>query len=286
MLPSRHPAQKEPILVIKRVPERQGSAEKVPDSPWGNDWLGDNVFKKGGRQDVGIQWDWWDDLFSMGLPDPPRVNIIEPTSVVPAVVSMPPPPPALGDTPTIIGETTAPRETELRNVSWQDYVAGGGVLPADWNQYPHASDHPGVVTVEPQDVVVGTVEEDDVGILGDIYDIVDTGFGGMLPGGVPPTYSPFTPWGGPTSPASQIVSTTPGAGIVSAGPVTPTVIPGTGGPVCQPTMIFNSHTGKWTKKRRRRRRQLASRSDIRDLSALKGVLGNGKALQSWIATHS
>lgn len=42
----------------------------------------------------------------------------------------------------------------------------------------------------------------------------------------------------------------------------------------------------WQKKRRRRRKRLATMSDIRDLAALEGVLGKGKLLATWIATHS
>jgi len=48
----------------------------------------------------------------------------------------------------------------------------------------------------------------------------------------------------------------------------------------------NCGQGKWIKKRRRRHRNLATRGDIRDLSALKGVIGQGKLLEAWIATHS
>ena len=40
------------------------------------------------------------------------------------------------------------------------------------------------------------------------------------------------------------------------------------------------------KKCRRRRRRLATVSDIKDLAALKSVLGNGDAFKTWIATHS
>jgi len=39
------------------------------------------------------------------------------------------------------------------------------------------------------------------------------------------------------------------------------------------------------KPRRRRRRRLATLSDIRDLAALKSVLGGGQDLKTWIATH-
>ena len=37
---------------------------------------------------------------------------------------------------------------------------------------------------------------------------------------------------------------------------------------------------------RRRRKRLATLSDIKDLAALKSVLGGGKAFETWIATHS
>jgi len=39
------------------------------------------------------------------------------------------------------------------------------------------------------------------------------------------------------------------------------------------------------KKCRRRRRRLATTSDIKDLAALKAVLGGGEAFKTWIATH-
>lgn len=39
------------------------------------------------------------------------------------------------------------------------------------------------------------------------------------------------------------------------------------------------------KRKRRRRRRLATVSDIRDLAALKQVLGNGENFKTWIATR-
>ena len=39
------------------------------------------------------------------------------------------------------------------------------------------------------------------------------------------------------------------------------------------------------KKPKRRRRRLATHSDIKDLAALKSVLGSGKAFDTWIATR-
>lgn len=40
------------------------------------------------------------------------------------------------------------------------------------------------------------------------------------------------------------------------------------------------------KKSRRRRNRLATTSDIKDLAALKSVLGGGKAFETWIAVHN
>lgn len=39
------------------------------------------------------------------------------------------------------------------------------------------------------------------------------------------------------------------------------------------------------KKTRKRRRRLATVSDIRDLAALKSILGGGKVFEAWIATR-
>lgn len=46
----------------------------------------------------------------------------------------------------------------------------------------------------------------------------------------------------------------------------------------------NCGSGKWIKRRKRRRQRLATASDIKDIGALKSVLGP-KALGAWIATH-
>lgn len=43
--------------------------------------------------------------------------------------------------------------------------------------------------------------------------------------------------------------------------------------------------GKWVERSRRRRKRLATRSDLADLAALQGILGSGKNLVTWIATH-
>jgi len=47
----------------------------------------------------------------------------------------------------------------------------------------------------------------------------------------------------------------------------------------------NCGQGGWIKKSKRRRKRLATKGDIADLAALIGILGNGKNLVTWIATH-
>jgi hypothetical protein len=63
---------------------------------------------------------------------------------------------------------------------------------------------------------------------------------------------------------------------------------------CEPhkkryTITIDNATGQCIKikrqKSRKRRRRLASLSDIKDIAALKQVLGGGKALDTWIATR-
>jgi hypothetical protein len=54
-------------------------------------------------------------------------------------------------------------------------------------------------------------------------------------------------------------------------------------------IVIDNATGKCLgihkKKKRKRRRRLATTSDIKDLAALKSVLGGGKALDNWINTR-
>lgn len=254
-------------------------AEERPDSIYGNDWLGDIYQVVGGRQDTG---GGWVPAISLGQSANQPI-FIQQVDRLPPVVPTPSPPPSPPLPPSIVGGD----ETSLQGVvqvSWADYVAGGGVLPDDWNQYPHASDYPGLVGTSS----VETGGGDGVGILGDIYDIVDESLGGLLPGGVAPFFQ------SPTPPAYL-----PPPGLMAAGgaigAVPPQAVTYGGGAVpamgaCDPStgMVYKKVCGqyKWVKQKRRRRRSLATNGDIQKLSALKGVLGNGKALQAWIATHS
>lgn len=57
---------------------------------------------------------------------------------------------------------------------------------------------------------------------------------------------------------------------------------------CGGSLVYKKVCGeyRWVKQKRRRRKRLASKGDLKDLAALKGILGQGKALDTWIATHS
>ncbi len=89
----------------------------------------------------------------------------------------------------------------------------------------------------------------------------------------------------PMFPLSDVPATTGG---------TTTVIPGTGGPmmpaaVCNgPSPVYKKVAGqyRWVYPKRRRRRQLLTQSDAAGLAKLKGIVGQGKVMEVWIATHS
>lgn len=121
-------------------------------------------------------------------------------------------------------------------------------------------------------------EENDVGWISDVYDIVDTAAGGWLPGGVPVGSSIPATFGQPT--VTQAPAPVPA-------PVAQVPAPAQG--VSMKGYVYKDvgcGEWKWVKKQKRRRKRLATASDIKDLNALMNVFGNGKALQAWIATHS
>jgi len=97
-------------------------------------------------------------------------------------------------------------------------------------------------------------------------------------------------WGGPVS-STPVATPTVSQPPVAQPPNTPSYQGGTFGGGCesdprnQYVMKFICGQWKWVKKRKRRSKRLANASDIKDLSSLMGVLGNGKNLTTWIATH-
>lgn len=107
--------------------------------------------------------------------------------------------------------------------------------------------------------------------LGEVWDNITSGPQG--PTWPPPSFN--TPGGAPPLPPAVI---TPGG--ANCGP---------GGRPYEIVTSVNSCGVVETKKRlktRKRRKRLATASDIKDLSALKAILGGGKAFESWIATRS
>lgn len=69
----------------------------------------------------------------------------------------------------------------------------------------------------------------------------------------------------------------PGGDIVSNPPVT----------AHGPSAVYKKVCGryKWVIPKRRRRKQLVTKSDAAGLAVLKGIVGNGVVMQTWIATH-
>ncbi len=160
------------------------------------------------------------------------------------------------------------------------YIAGGM-----WEQ----SSSPGIYYSDAEKNAFGiptgivSSEDDDVGILGDIYDTIDQGYGGILPGGVPPFWE-----AGLGGPGNSLVAPPPVVGGTAPiqGPV-PAPAGGTDGMIYKHTCAKGWH---WAKKRKRRRKRLASASDIRDIASLMGAFNvkgaQTQAFNTFIATHS
>lgn len=68
----------------------------------------------------------------------------------------------------------------------------------------------------------------------------------------------------------------------------PAVIAGGSGCNTGPKPVWKMVCGqyKWVVPKRRRRRQLITQSDAAGLAKLKGIVGQGKTMEIWIATHS
>jgi len=57
---------------------------------------------------------------------------------------------------------------------------------------------------------------------------------------------------------------------------------------CGPSAVYKKVCGsyRWVYPKRRRRKQLLTNSDAAGLAKLKGLVGVGKTMDTWIATHS
>jgi len=119
-------------------------------------------------------------------------------------------------------------------------------------------------------------------------------FGGVLDLGQSYLASKFNaspgPFIGPIQPmgfATPASIATPGWGGASGGGGPPPAPPGNGGDGCGPSPVYKKVCGvyKWVYPKRRRRRQLITLSDAAGLAKLKGIVGQGKTMDVWIATH-
>lgn len=171
--------------------------------------------------------------------------------------------------------------------NWFDYhsLQGQGVAVQHVSQVPAAPATTPVPVIPPP--VPGPIttdfeeETDTMGVLSDIYDAVDTSLGGVLPGGVPfgsspagAVYQALTPNAPATSVPQQVIPAGAAApGACNHGGASP---------------VYKKVCGeyKWVYPKKRRRKQLVTQSDIKGLAALKGVVGTGKIMEVWIATHS
>lgn len=170
---------------------------------------------------------------------------------------------------------------------WVDYwnlINQGGYSPQVIN-VPGTALPPGATTGGGLPTTTGENndnEEVDVGWFEDAYERVDEEFfGGYLPGGAPPGGE------GEVTPI-PIPGGLPSVNPVTGAPAVPGTMPagtsGSCGPA-HPVLKWVCGGYRWVYQKRRRRKRLASTSDLKDLAALKGVLGGGKAFEVWIATH-
>lgn len=168
----------------------------------------------------------------------------------------------------------------LKNAGVEVYMAGTEP-PAATTETP--SNQP--VTID--QTTEGLIEtEEGMGWFDDpenVYGWVDkTFFGGELPGG----YVPGTELVGTGGEAPPPGGPPPGSVYSMADPNN-----GNGGGACgvpgpKPVWKCVCGTYKWVLPKRRRRKSLATKGDLKDLAALKGILGQGKSFEVWIATHS
>jgi len=225
--------------------------------------------------------------------------ILEPSTEVPSLVSVTTEASVWTHSPTIDRRDTTPHEAILspakresvgppsRDIVYE-LVIGSTVYRGtleELGNHPDSRLMTSPTTVLAPDTIVSD-EDEDVSILGDIYDVVDTTLGGWLPGGVAPGSGHVT-------------------GPIYQQPIVPVVVnqtPQVQAPVVFPTggvqvacdndpmkgMVYKKVCGeyRWVKQKYRRRKALVTQSDLKGLAALKGVLGGGKAFETWIATHS
>jgi len=140
------------------------------------------------------------------------------------------------------------------------------------------------------DRVVTSDEDEPVSLLGDIYDVVDAGLGGVLPGGVQPQWP--TGWGGPLYMDQPAPQPAPLPVPQAQGGMAPPGLPPNVAGTCAPDdpykgWVYKRVCGqwKWVKKKYRRRKQLFTTRDASQLSSLIGIAGKSQIAKTWIASH-
>lgn len=272
MRPSRQPGGKRcdvvPINSSPGVSEEDLGGVDDDFSGWFDDWLGGGTWSGGGRQDrPSGNWP------NVSLGFPAILELLLSGIGVPTLVQPPTITPTITIPETVDLGTTTPTRGE--NVSWNDWMASGNSLPADWNNYPMASDHPDFQGVALGDVLtnpsLNPSGENGMDLGASLIDLVGDLAGAYL-----------------TRPVV-------GSGFATTPTLNPAIVPPPGSQVGMTNnpaegmkgMVYKKVCGeyRWVKQRRRRRRRLATEGDIKDLAALTGTIGKGQTLKEWIATH-
>jgi len=232
--------------------------------------------------------------FSMGKgPSAPAPEFVT-MSDLPVMVPINPQWPSSPPSPPAIDRRDQPsNEVELPGLR-PFYASPGSMTPAQVQEMADLGYQvifgtaPGTISpkVIPPDAVFTNIEEDDsVGWIEDLYDQVDTTLGGWLPGGVPIGSNWPQQLYNPPSVINPPVTNMP-----VQPPTQPPMMVAAAGCDNDPMkgMVWSKYCGVWAwrKKTRRRRKKLVTQGDAQGLSTLISILGNGKATQAWIATHT
>lgn len=263
----------------------------------------------GGFYGEGTTWlDWWiDDFFSGSwLPaGPPSIDRRDiPTTQFPVGPPVPPihePGPSVPELvprPDPVSSTTILEETDiaLTDAEWMaiyhpNLSVGGGPasLPSDLQDPTPPT--PGTGVADLPDPIYNPPEEP-VAWYDDIYDLIDIGIGGWLPGGpASPSWDPSSPGPvflpGPNIGPSMPPSTSPPVTIdPGAGTVMPTA-PGNHQAAYPSHYVYKlvNNQWKWVHKRKRRCKRLLTASQARDLQLLMSITGKSSELTKIIVAR-
>jgi len=177
-------------------------------------------------------------------------------------------------------------------ISWDDYYAKLAIIDSRIAAGIPASElaeilPPGGID-QVDNIVASTNEDEDMGWYSDLDEKF---FGGMLPGGAAPGSGGFPSF--PNYGFDPLFNGggNGGNGNGNGGYPPPPNFGGTGSCVAEDPMkgcVLKKVCGewRWVKQKRRRRKSLMTNSDIKGLAVLKGLVGVGKTMDTWIATHS